>query len=56
VAIPDVIGLTSERATYVLKSDGFNVVLIHCGLADRIYRQSQSGMAAPGTTITIWCS
>lgn len=56
MAIPDVIGLTSERATYELESDGFKVTLIHGGLADRIYRQSQSGMAAPGTAITIWCS
>ena len=50
------IGLTSEQATYKLESDGFGVVLIHGNLADRIYRQSQSGMATPGTTITIWCS
>jgi PASTA domain len=56
VAIPDVVGMTSERATYELQSAGFGVVVIHGTIGDRIYRQSQFGMAAPGTAITIWCS
>jgi beta-lactam-binding protein with PASTA domain len=55
VAIPDVIGLTSEQATGELESDGFRVVLVHSDGADRIYKYSPSGKAAPGTVITIWC-
>jgi hypothetical protein len=55
VAIPDVIGMTSEQATSKLESDGFMVVVVHSDKADRIFKYSPSGKAAPGTTITIWC-
>jgi hypothetical protein len=55
VAIPDVIGLTSEQATAELKRDGFLVLLRRSSGPDRIYRYSPTGEAAPGATITIWC-
>jgi serine/threonine-protein kinase len=54
VTVPDVNGLSAERATHILERRGFSVNINQVGPLDNVFNHSPSDQAPKGSTITLW--
>jgi eukaryotic-like serine/threonine-protein kinase len=54
VKVPDVNGLSVDRATRILERRGFSVNVNQVGPLDNVFNHSPSDQAPKGSTITLW--
>jgi len=54
VKVPDVNGLSVDRATHILERRGFSVNVNQVGPLDNVFNHSPSDQAPKGSTITLW--
>jgi eukaryotic-like serine/threonine-protein kinase len=54
VKVPDVNGLSVDRATHILERRGFSVTINQVGPLDNVFNHSPSDQAPKGSTITLW--